>query len=90
MYKEMTPVAVPHRFTIDLERSSNLQGVVKVSGVKQFEPSPDTDFPCFENGGLEFPTIDYARRDGFFYDHYWGCGFGEVLPGRVRNGAPIF
>ena len=85
LYAEMTPIGVPKRYILDLDEPANLQHVVKTEGELHFPPTADTEFPCFEQGGVEFPIINYYRSDGLFYDHYWACGFGEMLPDRLYH-----
>merc|ERR1711937_55437 len=84
-YANMTPIGVPHRYVLDLNGKQNLQGNIWVDGQKHFEPSDDSDFPCYEQGGVEFVVSNFYEVDGYPYDHYWACGFGEVLPDRLYH-----
>ena len=84
-YANMTPIGVPHRYVLDLNGKQNLQGNIWVDGEKHFEPSEDSDFPCYEQGGVEFVVSNFYQVDGYEYDHYWACGFGEVLPDRLYH-----
>ena len=84
-YADMTPVGQPKRYILDLDEPSNSHNVVKTEASLHFPPTADTDFPCFEQGGVEFPIMNYYGHDGLFYDHYWACGFGEMLPDRLYH-----
>merc|ERR1712130_114710 len=84
-YDKMSPIGVPRRYIIDLAAEPDRRGIVRTDYTLHFEPSEDSDFPCFEKGGLEFPIINFYNHDGYYYNHYWGCGFGEVLPDRLYH-----
>ena len=85
LYAEITPIGVPKRYILDLDEEPNSKNIVNIEEIDHFPPTPDTDFPCFEQGGVEFPIINYYGHDGLFYDHYWACGFGEILPDRLYH-----
>jgi len=63
----MIPFGHPVRFHLDLtSKTSPGEMAVWVESDAWFDQTADSEFPCFEQGGIEFPVINYYRHDAVF------------------------
>ncbi|CAG5110079.1 Oidioi.mRNA.OKI2018_I69.chr2.g4522.t1.cds [Oikopleura dioica] len=79
IWSSIIPSGKPVRFILGKRREEFLQwaDVVQSPGI-----TPSLNFPCFENGGIDFPVLNPLHY-GKDYKHYWTCGFGELLSDRI-------
>ena len=83
-YAQNAPYGYTQRYTIELPLDS--ENPQKINGVGLFDNHPENDkFECYMKGGVEFPILNWAKSDGLPYDHWWGAGFGAILPDRLYH-----
>ena len=87
VFESFSPVGTPVTYKFPLSATSNLDAdePVDVKPVKMFKPETSGNWSCFEKGGFEFPVVDFSSKFGKDYDHFWGAGFGSVMPDRLYH-----
>ena len=84
LYDYLMPISQPLRFHLPLPNTINLRPSA-LKGINVFSNAHDNhQWKTFMLGGIEFPTINYARH-GKKHDHFWGVGFGAIWQDRIYH-----
>ena len=58
--------------------------MIPIDGRKMFPDDLELNknWECFQQGGIEFPVIDFPNKMGKDYNHFWVGGFGTIMQDR--------
>ena len=83
-YHQNTPIASAVRYSINLkhcEAANRPIHILPTSLVRQ-DMEDAENWTGFNEGGYDFPVINFEHYFGKPYDHFWAAGFGTVVPDR--------
>ena len=82
-FEAIMPVGRAVRYELEMGQQS---GILPPSAQRVYEQSllesDKVNWGCFEEGGIEFPIVDFPNRLAKPYNHFWASGFGSVMPDR--------